>query len=52
MGKKRKTKKRNNPLGGLGKLASFTSDSIGSVSDIKRQLYSQHDKFDLIIKML
>ena len=33
MGKKRKTKKKNNPLGGLGKLASFTSDSIGSAYD-------------------
>ncbi len=33
MGKKRKTKKKNNPLGGLGKLASFTSESIGSAYD-------------------
>ena len=33
MPRKRKTKKKNNPLGGLGKLASFTSDSIGSAYD-------------------
>ena len=32
--KKRKTKKKNNPLGGLGKLASFTSESIGSAYDL------------------